>query len=308
MQVTKSPQPHRARGAALLKRRPELAEHFGASRWTRWILFGLLALQLGVAGLVAQGAWWWTVVAAWCVGAFVSHALYAIIHECSHQLVVRGRTRSRVLGIVANLALGVPMAITYMHFHIQHHLHQGAIGRDPDLPLPFEERIAGRSVLGKLLWQASFAFLQTVRLANVRRAPDHVRRWVLVNVVVQLMFDVVLVLVLGPKALLFVLLSFYFTTAWHPLSGRFVQEHHTVFGNQETTSYYGLGNLVAMNIGYHNEHHDFPFVAWDRLPALARALSSEPEYAALESHRSWTRLWFSFLFDPDLGPDRRIAR
>lgn len=308
MQVTSTPQPHRERGAALLKRRPELAKLFGASRWTRWILLGLLVLQIGVSALVATGAWWWSVVAAWCFGAFVSHALYGIIHESSHQLVVRGRTRSRVLGIAANLALGVPMAITYMHFHIQHHLHQGTIGRDPDLPLPYEERLVGRSVLGKLLWQVSFAFLQAVRLANVKKAPADVRRWVILNVVVQLAFDAALVLVLGPKALLYLLLSFYFTTALHPLAGRFVQEHHTVFEDQETTSYYGLGNLIALNIGYHNEHHDFPFVAWDRLPALGRALASEPEYVALRSHRSWTRLWFSFLFDPAFGPDQRIGR
>ena len=61
-----------------------------------------------------------------------------------------------------------------------------------------------------------------------------------------------------------------------------------MFGEQETSSYYGPLNVVALNVGHHNEHHDFPSVPWNRLPAIRRAV---PEvYDALSSHRSWTRL------------------
>ena len=34
-------------------------------------------------------------------------------------------------------------------------------------------------------------------------------------------------------------------------------------------------NLIALNIGYHNEHHDFPDVPWSRLPQLKQMA---PEY------------------------------
>jgi sphingolipid delta-4 desaturase len=52
---------------------------------------------------------------------------------------------------------------------------------------------------------------------------------------------------------------------------------------------------LALNVGYHNEHHDFPSVPWNRLPRLRR---TAPEaYAALGSHSSWTRLLWRFIFD-----------
>ena len=61
-----------------------------------------------------------------------------------------------------------------------------------------------------------------------------------------------------------------------------------------------------MNIGYHNEHHDFPFVPWNRLPRL-KAIVPEV-YDVLPSHRSWFKLWLRFLTDPRLSLFSRVAR
>ena len=57
----------------------------------------------------------------------------------------------------------------------------------------------------------------------------------------------------------------------HPLGARWIQEHYLVFEGQETSSYYGPLNVVALNVGHHNEHHDFPSVPWNRLPAIRRS-------------------------------------
>ncbi|CAG8799102.1 12159_t:CDS:2, partial [Racocetra fulgida] len=43
----------------------------------------------------------------------------------------------------------------------------------------------------------------------------------------------------------------------HPVAARYIQEHYTFDDGQETYSYYGRLNKIFMNIGYHNEHHDF---------------------------------------------------
>jgi sphingolipid delta-4 desaturase len=63
---------------------------------------------------------------------------------------------------------------------------------------------------------------------------------------------------------------------------------------------------VAFNVGYHNEHHDFPSVPWNKLP---RIKSTAPVfYDSLASHKSWTKLWLRFLFDRELSLWSRVIR
>ncbi len=111
--------------------------------------------------------------------------------------------------------------------------------------------------------------------------------------------DALLVWLAGPMALLYLGLSFLFSIGFHPLGARWIQEHYLVSPDQETYSYYGPLNLLAFNVGYHNEHHDFASIPWNRLPALKQMA---PEYYdTLISHRSWTKLWLQFMFDRRLS-------
>ena len=102
-------------------------------------------------------------------------------------------------------------------------------------------------------------------------------------------------------------LSLFFAIGLHPLGARWIQRHYlTAEGNQETFSYYGFLNALAFNVGYHNEHHDFPSVPWNRLPRI-RAIAPEV-YNNLAYHTSWTRLLFRFLFDSRLSLFSRMLR
>jgi sphingolipid delta-4 desaturase len=112
---------------------------------------------------------------------------------------------------------------------------------------------------------------------------------------------------IGPKALMFMLISFFFSVGLHPLGARWIQEHYLVLDEkQETYSYYGPINLFAFNVGYHNEHHDFPSIPWNKLPDLKK---KAPEfYDTLKSHQSWFQLFFRFLFDKNITLHSRILR
>ena len=70
--------------------------------------------------------------------------------------------------------------------------------------------------------------------------------------------------------------------------------------------YYGWLNIFCWNVGYHNEHHDFPFVAWSKLPALKRMA---PEfYDNLAVCESWTGVIVDYILRPEIGPFNRVKR
>ena len=62
----------------------------------------------------------------------------------------------------------------------------------------------------------------------------------------------------------------------------------------------------AIQVGYHNEHHDFPSIPWTRLPAL-RALAPE-FYDSIPSHPSWPMVIVNFIRDPEVGIFARVKR
>ena len=59
-------------------------------------------------------------------------------------------------------------------------------------------------------------------------------------------------------------------------------------------------------VGYHNEHHDFPSVPWTRLPQL-RAIAKE-FYDPLPAHASWPYVTWKFITDPSVGMWSRAKR
>jgi sphingolipid delta-4 desaturase len=131
--------------------------------------------------------------------------------------------------------------------------------------------------------------------------------WSISNLAIQIALNTAVYFALGPKAVVYFALSLFFAIGLHPLGARWIQRHYlTAEGNQETFSYYGPLNLLAFNVGYHNEHHDFPSVPWNRLPKI-RAMVPEV-YDQLYYHTSWTKLLFRFLLDHDLSLFSRMVR
>ena len=88
--------------------------------------------------------------------------------------------------------------------------------------------------------------------------------------------------------------------------GHFIAEHYVFEEGHETYSYYGSLNKVTWNVGYHNEHHDFPRVPGWKLP-MVKAMAPE-FYDCLPSHSSWTYALWRYATDPNLGPFSRVRR
>jgi sphingolipid delta-4 desaturase len=111
---------------------------------------------------------------------------------------------------------------------------------------------------------------------------------------------------LGLQALLYLAFSTLLGMGLHPMAGHFVAEHYTFQRGQETYSYYGPLNWFSHNVGYHNEHHDFPFIPGCRLRQL-RELAPE-FYDPLPSHASWVKVIWCYIFDPAISPFSRVIR
>jgi sphingolipid delta-4 desaturase len=299
-------EPHRDRTKQILRDHPQIRSLIGPAPVTFWWILGLVGLQFAVAWFVADQPIWVLVLLAYTVGAFASHGLFVMIHECAHRLVFRKRLPNLLAGLVANLPLFTPGSFSFQKYHLKHHAHQGVYELDADIPSRWEARLIGRSPLGKALWLLLYPIFQAVRSFRVKAVPAF-DGWTFANLGIQIAVNLAVYLLWGGQALAYLILALFFSIGLHPLGARWIQRHYMVSeGDQETFSYYGALNRLTFNVGYHNEHHDFPSVAWTRLPEI-RAAAPEA-YADLAAHTSWTSLLFRFLFDPEISLYSRMVR
>ena len=90
------------------------------------------------------------------------------------------------------------------------------------------------------------------------------------------------------------------------MTGHFLAAHCAFEQGYETYSYYGPMNLLLFNIGYHNEHHDFPAVPFTKL-AQVKAIAPE-YYDDLPHHTSLVKVLYEFVTNPSIGPYARVRR
>lgn len=302
---TEDPEPHISRRSKILKDHPEIKNFMVKYPGTMLWIVAALVLQVGMAFLVHDKAWWVIFLAIYGVGAFVSHASYTFIHEASHGMIFKGATLNRIAGLLANLTTGFPSSISFQIYHLQHHAHQGVHDKDADMPRKWEVWCFNHGVIGKSIWLALYGLIVASRSFTMRgfRLPVG---WTIANYLSSLLFDAILFYFFGLPGLLYVLFSTIVGLGLHPVGARWIQEHFVITEGQETYSYYGPLNAIQFNIGYHNEHHDFPAVPWRYLPKIRQIAA--PYYDSLTSHQSWTKVLWRFLSDPHVTLESRIER
>ncbi len=301
------PQPHPGTTRVLLEKHPEIRGLIGHNPWTFPALAFVVLLQTAVAVFLGrtEQPWWVILCAAYTIGAIADHGLWVMIHEATHNLIFAKRLPNQLSGLFANLPLLVPGHFSFQRYHLRHHACQGEYDHDADLAGYLEAKIVGNETLKKALWLLLFPFFQGLRPLHIRQRAFLDRR-VLTNWLTQGAYIALIFWFAGPLGFFYLLASMFFSIGLHPLGARWIQEHYTLKPDQETYSYYGPANLVAFNVGYHNEHHDFPSVPWNRLPKL-RKIAHE-HYGSLESYRSWTWLLLRFLCDRRFSLYSRVVR
>ncbi len=300
-----TPEPHRGRTKEMLKQHPELRGLIGKNPYSFLAIVGLVSLQVLVAFLLSGQSWWWVLGAAYFIGAFADHALFVLIHECAHKLIFKNRAANKIAGMIANIPLIFPSSVSFETYHLKHHSFQGVHELDGDLPNYWEAKLINHYFIGKVIWLLFYPLFQVFRLSRLREiAPFD--KWVALNWLIQIVSMTAIAWFLGAQSFVYLVASFFFSVGLHPLGARWIQEHYLTQGEQETYSYYGVLNHVAFNVGFHNEHHDFPSVPWNRLPDIKK--TAPGFYDHLSSHTSWTKLFLRFLFDQEISLFSRVVR
>ena len=302
---SESQEPHIKRTKEIIQKYPEIRKLMGRNPNTFFWSLGIVSMQIAIAYLLRQQAWWLVLAAAYCVGAFANHALFVLIHEYTHNMVFKSRIANMWGGIFCDLPNAFPSSVSFRKYHLKHHAFQGHYDIDADLPSRWEAKLMGSNFLGKSLWLLFFPVFQGLRPPRLKEIKFS-SKWVWINILTVAVFNVILYFIAGPMAFVYLIGSFVFSIGLHPLGARWIQEHYLVAPPQETYSYYGPLNKLAFNVGFHNEHHDFSFVPWNNLPKI-RAIAPE-YYNNLVYHTSWTKLLLQWIFDKELSLFSRVIR
>ncbi len=282
---------HAQRRKAILLAHPEVKRLYGHDPISAIWVAGLVVLQVGATVYAERLSWPVLLTLAYVVGAFPAHALGMLIHEAGHNLIFKRTWANKLIAVVANFPLGAPAAFEFRTQHAKHHRHLGDVdGKDTQAPTRHEARVIGGSALAKLV---SFTF---GRFYFKSRPENHVPfdRWVALNWATCITWGAIVLYFFGVKAFAFGLVSAMAAFGPHPIGARRLSEHLTGRRGQPTNSYYGPMNHIAVDVGYHVEHHDFPNVSWRRLRALH---NMAPEFYELWHVKSWTWLMIAYVID-----------
>ncbi|CAH1791660.1 unnamed protein product [Owenia fusiformis] len=298
-------EPHATRRKEILAKHPEVKTLMGHDPSLKWKVLSMVAFQILSAYFLRDASWVTIVILAYVLGGTINHSMTLAIHEISHNLAFGHiwPMGNRIIGMIGNLPLILPMSISFKKYHLEHHKFQGDTDIDMDIPSDFEGKYF-RTTFMKFIWVICQPFFYTLR--PLFKNPKPVLQLEIMNSIIQFTFDGLLWYFFGFKALMYLLIGTFLAMGLHPTAGHFISEHYMFIKGHETYSYYGPLNSIVFNVGYHNEHHDFPNVPGCNLPKL-KAMAPE-FYDDLPCHTSWVKVIWDFITDPEVGPYSRVKR
>jgi len=275
---------HRERKKRILKEFPEILALIGPDPSTQYYAYFVFFLQLYVTYLV-RDSYLAAVVLGVTIAPYIDLGVLVLMHEASHNLVFSEKSITapwnRLLSILCNIVMLVPISEIFRQHHNTHHNTLGSFAFDVDVPLRSEVRFVGNSRILKALWLSLNIFVMPMR--SMKKLPVIWSPYMVLNWVSAIGFGICL-LYTYPPACVYLLLGTVLSQSIHPSNARQVQRHLRQFKDDRvetpdaplenrkmnTFSYYGFMNTFTLNVGYHVEHHDFINISWTKLPELRR--------------------------------------
>ncbi|OQS05357.1 sphingolipid delta(4)-desaturase DES1 [Thraustotheca clavata] len=296
-------EPHATRRKLITAKYPQIKNLFGPCPRTKFQVAIAVSLQTAMTLYISDKSWTAYFVVAYVFGGTINHMMMLAMHELAHNLGFKKMIYNRFLSLVANFPLGVPAAISFKRYHMEHHRYQGEDGVDVDIPTIAEGKFF-TTRFRKFLFVCTQSLFYSFRPLIVNpKAPGI---WEFINYVTCISYNSFIYYFCGWSGVFYLLLSTMLGAGPHPCAGHFISEHYVFVKGTETYSYYGILNLLTFNVGYHNEHHDFPFVAGSRLPEV-RAMAPE-FYDTLPQTSSWVGVLYDYIMDDSINAYSRVKR
>ncbi len=312
---------------------PEARHLTGVNPWTSLALPVLLALHWGLAWAVGQTNILVCFLAAFFVGQLLIHSAGALLHETAHRLIFHDSRAKLAFDLGLEAMLGsFGKQLTYQNDHIRgHHPHLGDYELDYEhedlchlssrqwikLEKPFTHRMLVTLTL--VLHLLPFGFLigdivlpRLYRSFSGKSVRDETRKlkshpinlhYRLLFIAVSLATNIFLFLAFGFLGWLYHnwSLSLFLGKCGVTNLGQSLSEHDGDNEQAPTYSDYRFINFLLFNTGYHNEHHTFPNVPWNRLPGLKRLA---PNYFNRENPKNYVALWLDHI-SKGFSPSRK---
>jgi len=296
-------EPHMTRRLEIVKKYPEIKQLFGPDTRMKYKVIFWVFFQIACLTILQGQPWYIWVYCCYTLSGSVNHMLTLAMHELSHNLGSKLILSNRLLAILANIPMGIPAAASFKRYHMEHHRYQGEEVIDVDIPTDWEGKFF-TSAPKKMLW----CFLQPLfySLRPMVVNPKEPTKWEVINLLCCVVFDILIFHLFGVAGLLYLVFGTMFGMGLHPVAGHFIAEHYVMNQGQETYSYYGPLNWLTFHVGYHNEHHDFPFVSGTKLAQVRRIA---PEfYDDIPHYHSWIKVIYDYIFDSKISPYSRTKR
>ncbi|CAG8801937.1 29440_t:CDS:2 [Gigaspora margarita] len=199
-------EPHMKRKVTILKSHPEIEKLYGYDISTVPIVIVAAAAQIVASYVFGRilTDWNWTMfIYCYFIGASLTQLYGVIIHEATHCLAAPTRFQNRIVGLLANLALPFPIAMSFRRYHLEHHTFQGVVGMDPDLPMEWEWKMIRGNAFLKFIWLSIYPAMYVARGVIMQKTPQF---W---------------------EGFLYLVLSLWLGYGVHPAAAHFIQEHYT---------------------------------------------------------------------------------
>jgi len=317
---------HLERKRAILRDHPEVKELFGNNPFTALLLVAVLPIHIYFSFFFSEFSWPIYLLASYTLGAWLAFVLQVIGHDGTHRLVFKNGPLNRLVAIFAFLPLFLgPFGTFWMFEHMWHHnvVVDKSFRYGPQQNGPIKKAIYSALfiVVVNIVFAINAAKLGVKILLNLpnkfsgksdwvpegfvvppyTRFPQALNGWTGFNILCCFLYNVLLIAFGGFYPFFYQFFASMAMNGLHPLGMRQVQEHYFLVKGQPTNSVYTSWHTIFLNIGHHNEHHDFANIPWNRLPKLT-AIAPE-YYLNLKHYTSYTQVLVEFFTNPGIPFD-----